>query len=695
MRTRAKRTREWVGFSSDFESWDKLQPWLSQLLKDLEWVHKPRQEVYYLNASASFDIETTSWRNPEGEKRANMYIWMVCIHGKCFCGRTWFEFIQFTLQLQEGLGLDVNHRLVLYVHNLSFEFQFLQHLFEWEQVFALDIRVPVYACTKGGIEFRCSYILHGASLAHMGQSLVHYKLEKKVGDLDYSELRHSGTPLTKEELGYCIADVQVVVAYIDECIRYEKRITKIPLTKTGYPRRVMKKAMLYGSKGWHNRRLLEGMTYDLQEFTLQREEFAGGFTHGAHEYIAKILRNVHSKDETSAYPTAGIAFDVFPLGKGKKVVPKDMAHFRRMLDNYACLFRIRLTNVREKPGIPDHILGYSKCRSCVGQKLDNGRIISADSLETSMNEIDFKCFEKFYDYDTIEIKDMYRYRRGYLPKAFIETVLQLYNDKTLLKNMPGREQDYAMAKANLNSLYGMMVYNPIRDDIIFDGDWKRSLVNYNEALEKYNGSKSRFVSYNWGCWITSIARANLYEAILELGKDFVYSDTDSVKYLHWEKHEAFFERYNKRMEEQLRRMCEFYDLDFELCRPKGQLIGIWDDEGTYTRFKTLGAKRYMTEKDGKISITVSGLNKKATVPWMISRFEDPFVAFDNELDVPAEATGKLTHTYIDVPYKDFMTDYLGNTQVVSEQSSVHLEPAEYSLSMAKEFLQYINQFLGG
>ena len=693
-KTRTK-TREWVGFTSDFLPWDELQPWLSELQKTLEWVHKPRHEVFYLNAAASFDIETTSWRNPEGEKRANMYIWMVCIHGKSFCGRTWFEFIQFCHQLVEGLQLSVNRRLVLYVQNLSFEFQFLQHLFTWEQVFALDIRVPIYACTTDGIEFRCSYILHGAGLAHMGQSLVHYKLEKKVGDLDYSELRHSGTPLTKEELGYCIADVQVLVAYIDECIRYEKRITKIPLTKTGYPRRLMKKAMLYGSRGWHNRRLLEGMTYDLPEFMLQREEFAGGFTHGAHEYIAKILRDVHSKDETSAYPAAGIAFRVFPLGKGKKIVPKDMAHFRRMLDNYACLFRIRLTNVREKPGIPDHILSFSKCRNVAGQKLDNGRIISADSLETSMNEIDFKCFEKFYDYDTIEVRDMYRYRRGYLPKAFIETVLQLYNDKTLLKNVPGREQDYAMAKGNLNSLCGMLVYNPIRDDIIFDGDWKRRLVDYADKLGKYNESKSRFVSYNWGCWITSIARANLYEAILELGKDYVYSDTDSVKYLNWENHEAFFENYNKRMEKQLREMCDFYRLDFELCRPKGRLIGVWDDEGTYNRFKTLGAKRYMTEKDGKISITVSGLNKKATVPWLIREFEDPFVAFDNELDVPAEATGKLTHTYIDIPYKDIMTDYLGNTQVVSEQSCVHLEPAEYSLSMAKEFLQYINQFLGG
>ena len=667
---------------------------MSELLSSYDWIHKPRRSVQYLNMAASFDIETTSWRNGEGEKRANMYIWMVCLAGKSFYGRTWDEFVGFCDILTDVLRLDTEHRLCIYVHNLAFEFQFIKCLFDWEQVFALDVRVPVYACTMSGIEFRCSLILHGASLAHMAGDLHIFQLEKKTGDLDYDLLRHSETPLSETELGYCIADVQVVVAYIEEQIIAEKgRLTNIPLTKTGYPRRLVKRAMLYGPGGWHNRKLLEGMTYTKQEFLLQRWEFQGGFTHGNARHIGKRVDNVRSKDVTSDYPFQCL-LPIFPMGKGKHIVPKDMAHFRRMLKSFCCLFRVRFTNVRPKPGVPDHIISFSKCKNIKDYILDNGRVVSCSEMETAFNEIDFASFERFYDYDTIEVREFYRYRRGYLPKAYIETVLQLYNDKTLLKEVEGREVDYQMAKENLNSLYGMMVTSPIRDEITYKEDWQRLLANWDDGIKKYNESKSRFISYNWGCWITAAARAKLYDAILSIGaEDFMYSDTDSVKYANFEAHEDYFTQHNKKVEEALHDMCEFYNLDFELCRPKGKLIGVWDDEGIFS-FKTLGAKRYMVEKDGKLSITVSGLNKKKTVPWMLETFPDPWEAFNDGLDVPPEATGKLTHTYIDTAWSDMLTDYTGKTALVWEHSCVHLEPAEYSLSLAKEFLNYIHSFIG-
>ena len=692
-KTRKKERRK-IGFSSEFNEWTELRDWCSELLHEYDFVHKTRRPVSYLNCACSFDIETSSWRNGEGKKRANMYIWMVCLAGKSFYGRTWEEFIAFTDIITECLHIDREHRLCVYVHNLAFEFQFIKCLFDWEQVFALDVRVPVYACTMSGIEFRCSLILHGASLAHMGNDLHTYEVTKAVGDLDYDLLRHSETPLSPVEMGYCLRDVQVVVAYIEEQIVAEKgRLTNIPLTKTGYPRRLVKKAMLYGPGGWHNRKLLEGMTYEKNEFLLQRWEFQGGFTHGNAAHIREKVLNVRSKDVTSDYPYQCL-LPIFPMGKGRHIIPKDMAHFRRMLKGFCCLFRVRFTNVRPKPGVPDHIISFSKCKNIKNYVLDNGRVVTCDEMETAMNEIDFRCFERFYDYDTIEVKDMYRYRRGYLPKAYIETVLQLYNDKTLLKGVEGREIDYQMAKANLNSLYGMMVTSPIRDEITYKEDWQRLLANWDDGIKRYNESKSRFISYNWGCWITAAAREKLFDAILTLGPDFVYSDTDSVKYMNADRHEEYFENHNKRVEDSLRQMCEFYDLDFELCRPKGKLIGVWDDEGSMT-FKCLGAKRYMTEKDGKLSITVSGLNKRKTVPWLQKTFPDPWEAFDVNLDVPAEATGKLTHTYIDTGLSDFMEDYTGKTIMVWEHSCVHLEPAEYSLSLSKEFLLYLNTFIGG
>lgn len=50
----------------------------------------------------------------------------------------------------------------------------------------------------------------------MGEDLQKYKVEKKVGDLDYNLVRTSSTPLTEQELGYCENDIRVVIAYIQE-----------------------------------------------------------------------------------------------------------------------------------------------------------------------------------------------------------------------------------------------------------------------------------------------------------------------------------------------------------------------------------------------------------------------------------------------------------------------------------------------
>ena len=111
----------------------------------------------------------------------------------------------------------------------------------------------------------------------------------------------------------------------------------------------------------------------------------------------------------------------------------------------------------------------------------------------------------------------------------------------------------------------------------------------------------------------------------------------------------------------------------------------------YSRFKTLGAKRYLVEKDGEISLTVSGVNKKIAVPYLIDTYgrDGVFDAFDDELYIPPENTGKNTHTYIDEPVSGEITDYTGITEKYYESSGVHLEAADYSLSMHVAYLNYI------
>ena len=238
---------------------------------------------YYYNKACAFDIETTS-TIINGTKCAFMYVWMLGIDGYCIVGRTWEEFMWCVDKICEFCGLQGDVLLPIYVHNLSYEMQFIKDRFEWTYILALDERKPIYCRAKCGIEFRCSYRLSGYNLEKVGENLQKYKVSKMVGDLDYEKVRHSKTPLTKEELGYCVHDVLVVMAYIQECIDQEGSVNYIPSTKTGYVRRYVKRECIGTSKhrNYRYRNMIRYLTLEPDEYLQLRECFQGGFTHASY-----------------------------------------------------------------------------------------------------------------------------------------------------------------------------------------------------------------------------------------------------------------------------------------------------------------------------------------------------------------------------------------------------------------------------
>ena len=198
-------------------------------------------------------------------------------------------------------------------------------------------------------------------------------------------------------------------------------------------------------------------------------------------------------------------------------------------------------------------------------------------------------------------------------------------------------------------------------------------------------------------WCTAYARRNLFYAIFECAGDYIYADTDSVFYVNPEAHEDFMNRYNQLCEKKLRHMCEHYGLVYEdVLLPKTikgveKPIGIWDNEPHIDKFKTLGAKRYMTLIDGELSITVSGVNKKTAIPWLLEKCgpDGAFEAFEEGLIVPEDATGKLTHYYIDKPYEGEITDYQGNTYHYHALSGVYLEKTTYCFDISAEYINFL------
>ena len=289
---------------------------------------KTNKKVTYLNIESAFDIETTSYIS-NGEKSAFMYIWMfgMGLGKEIFYGRTWEEFLDLCERLQHYFGLNENRRLVIYVHNLGYEFQFMCKYFNWENVFAVNERKPIKALCSYGIEFRDSYILSGYSLANTAKNLTTHKVRKMEGDLDYSLIRHQSTQLTEKELGYCSNDIEIILAYINEQIAQYEDITKIPLTNTGRVRKYVKDACYYTSSNHRKsnrgkyqryRQIMTDLTLDKATYIQLKRAFMGGFTHSNPNHTGKTLENVSSIDLTSSYPTVMLA-DKFPMSRAKKI----------------------------------------------------------------------------------------------------------------------------------------------------------------------------------------------------------------------------------------------------------------------------------------------------------------------------------------------------------------------------------------
>ena len=674
---------------------------------------KTNKKITYLNIPCAFDIETTSMVI-NGEKFAFSYIWQFGIGlDKCFYGRTWGELLDFFADISDHLQLNESKRLVIYVHNLGYEFQFMRKYFNWVNIFAIDERKPIKALCDLGIEFRDSYILSGYSLVNTAKNLVTHKIEKLVGDLDYSLIRHTDTELTEQELKYCENDILIILAYIDEQITQYKDITKIPMTNTGRVRSYVRNNCYYdntnhkkSNKGKYTRyrKIMQDLTIDSKSYIQLKTAFMGGFTHSNPYYTGVTLNNVGSIDLTSSYPSVMCA-EKYPMSRPKDFKPKSYKELKELINQYCLVLDVKYIGLKNKIGYESYI-SESKCKNLKGSTVNNGRVFEADELEITLTDVDLNIIEQVYTWDKIAFQNVKGFMKAYLPKSIIESILNLYQDKTTLKGVQGKEVEYLLSKGMLNSVYGMCVTDIVKDNAIYDeaDNWGFEKVNIDEEIEKYNESKNRFLYYAWGIWVTAYARRNLWTGILAVGEDYVYSDTDSIKALNYDNHKPYVEAYNKNVLAKLYRMCDELDFDPSLLKPKtvkGEIkpLGIWEFEGNYDTFKTLGAKRYLVQEGEKYTLTVAGLSKANGMEYIKEFCENDsnkiFNMFNDELYIPSEKTGKMTHTYIDHELSFNVTDYKGKSKIEHSLSGVHLGACDFTLSISKQYLQFLSNLKDG
>lgn len=665
-----------------------------------------KKKVHYVEHLAAFDIETSSYMD-EGEKRAVVYSYALAIDDTIYHARSADEFFPLLEKIAADMELTLDRRLVIYVHNLAYEWQFIKHYMSWESAFTIssDRRI-VRAVSKLGIEFRCSYVLTNKPLAAVGKDVG---VQKMVGDIDHTLIRNSITPLSDEEMGYIDNDVLILIEFERQALAQEggsieQALRSIPITKTGYVRRRMRKAALADPA---YEQLISELTLTEETYTLARHSFQGGYTHANSTVMGQEMGDTVAVDLASSYPSSMLQF-TYPMSSFHSVAHEFAAEELDKCIGHIHFF-VTFVAYDAVSRYPFPYISLSKAISIADPFVDNGRVYSAANMTLTMTDVDWQIFRRCYDVESIEIVDVMMAPADYLPAAITDPIVVMYGDKTALKGVAGQEVNYRSAKEDINGVYGSVAMDPIRTDFEFNAEGTEFVAvipSTEDALSKHNNSRSRYLFYPWAAWVTAYSRYVLLMTMYDLidaGVTVMYCDTDSIYHKPSPKAQGIIDRVNSEVCERLSTAMHyrwFYASDEEVedaLAPKDikgvrRHIGLFEVDGHYDNFKTLGAKRYAVMKGDQFKITVAGLSKGAA-----SYIEEigGMEAFVDGLTVPAEKSGRLTHTYSEETAKNLITDYMGNTCRMEQHGFIHLEPSPYVLTVSDDYTRFVQRVAEG
>lgn len=585
-----------------------------------------KKKIEYLENFITFDIETTTFQyglkaTKKPDYLGMMYVWQVAFNDNyVVIGRTWTDFIQLLDTLKDNLKLSENKKMVIYVHNLSYEFQFIKDFFDWSDIFATAPHKVLKASTDC-FEFRCAYLLTNMNLKKFLENEQTH-LIKAVEDLDYKIFRDSETELTAVEYGYCYNDVAGLYEAINKLMKSENdNITTIPMTSTGYVRRDLKRTCNRNKRYYF--KYIKDHKLEPYHYKLLKEAFRGGNTASNVRYVEKELKNVISFDFSSSYPTR-IIKDYFPMSAWFEMRFNNLKSLDYYLNNYCCLMNIAFYDLKLKEDVAIPYISKSKCRIALNEDVTtyNGRVLTSNYVEMCITELDFKIIKKQYDFSKFAFIDDYILlsKKGKLPKEIINKTYEYFDNKTKLKGFD--DYYYSKSKALLNAIYGMCVTDICYTHFIIntDGEWiEKRDKTIQQSIDEYYNSFTSFLNYDWGVWICAHARYALQELIDLFNNDIVYCDTDSVKVItERKKAEKMIKNYNDNLLKEIKE--NNLKMTSEDIKGNKHTLGLAEFDGFYPKFKTLGAKKYVYEDDNKnLHITIAGVPKERGAIYLQNR----------------------------------------------------------------------------
>lgn len=686
----------------------------------------------YVNDFFTMDIETSTLRR-ETDSLAFTYSIAVYITNKCLWFRTWKDYNEFIYKLGTRLELNKYYRLIGYIHNLPYEFQFMRDFMHIEDVFAVKPR-KVVKCFSNGIEYRCSYKLTNMGLAKFTTSIPNLPHVKMSGDdFGYSIFRTPTTNILPSELDYIFNDVAGLYEALDYTIKNDDyNLATIPNTSTGYVRDEMRYNMGQNPK---NRRDFIKMALNQLSYGLCRTARRGGNTHENPIYSDTPLPNLTSKDMSSAYPGVMVQ-KKFPMTPFVFVAESRVPDFEEFIGKYACILDLTFYNLQVKtlntiPYIPKaHCTGFPKLRK--GQRefennqtwdeieflSDNGRVLKAKELSMVITDIDYQIIKDTYDYDYVECRICMIAEYDYLPDELRNTILRQYADKTTLKDKD--PYMYMKQKNKFNANFGCMLTDICQDTVVYhEGSMTpfsyEKETSFKEQLDRYYSSRNSFLSYQHGLWVTAWCRWRLQKAIDRLGTDMVYCDTDSVKFFDTPENRAIFDDLN----DEIRQDIKDCGLDCSVeYNGKTYTLGLWEDDGEYELFKSMGAKKYayISKEDyeckpkkykcghdcnncrfkiddvcwwQKFQITVAGLSKTKAKEYIFEQAfdkdnpEELLDYFEVGTIIPKEYSGRTTATYND--YDNIRVLHLATGEKIAVGSNMVIDDATYKFTLSEDY----------
>ena len=224
-------------------------------------------------------------------------------------------------------------------------------------------------------------------------------------------------------------------------------------------------------------------------------------------------------------------------------------------------------------------------------------------------------------------------------------------------------------------MVSMTAQQPIKEIIEYwleDRDFHYAESDPEELFAKCK--EHYWLPYEWGIYCTAWARYRLFEGIRlvtqnqsrldEHFSDFVYCDTDSVKYLG----SADWSAYNAR------RIADSTASGGYAADQRGVLhyMGVYEEEHEMDQFRTTGSKKYAYVINGKLSVTIAGVDKKLGGKELsehggIDALKDGFVFRD---------AGGLMAKYNDFPPDEYIER---DGHILHITSNCYLCQSEYTL----------------